>query len=200
MGALAGLYPFRTFDRSNAAQVKAVRHFLANGEAFGNMYSTGKRICPWYAATMAMASLRAGDAKYPPVRWLTEAFRSAGCWGEYWEINEPGVSQFRPWFMTAAGNCLYAVNQLFVADMEGALHLAAGVPDDWQDYSFALPAPGGLTVKMAVKAGKLVDLSLVVKNPAATRQAKLVLPAKFGVSQQVVVLDKNIVQVLPFSR
>ena len=60
MGTLAGFYPFRTFDRSNAKQVAAVVHFLKNGEAFGNMYSTGKRICPWYAATMAMASLRAG--------------------------------------------------------------------------------------------------------------------------------------------
>jgi len=199
MGTLAGLYPFRTFDRSNAAQVKAVRHFLANGEAFGNMYATGRRICPWYAATMAMASLRAGDDKHPPMRWLTEAFRSAGCWGEYWEINEPGVSQFRPWFMTAAGNCLYAINQLFVADMDGALHLAAGVPDAWRAFSFRLPAPGGLTIRMAVKDDRLTELSVDVNNPSA-RKVKLVLPSKYGLAPQEVSLEANRVAVIGAGR
>ena len=190
MGTLAGFYPFRTFDRSNAAQVKAVAHFLENGQAFGNMYSTGKRICPWYAATMAMAALRAGNTDYPPVRWLEEAFRSGGVWGEYWEINEPGVSEYRPWFMTAAGNCLYAINQLFVADMEGAVHLAAGVPADWKDYAFRLPVPGGVTVDMAVKGGQLARLGLKVKNPAAGRRERFVLPATLGGRTFDVVLDK----------
>ena len=155
MGSLAGFYPFHTFDRSNAKQVAAVAHFLQNGQAFGNMYETGKRICPWYAATMAMASLRAGNEEFPPVRWLQEAARSGGCWGEYWEINEPGVSEYRPWFMTAAGNVLYAICQLFVADQEGGIQLAAGVPSDWTDYSFRLPAPGGYSVSMEVRGGKV---------------------------------------------
>ena len=35
----------------------------------------------------------------------------AGPFGEYFEINEPGVI-FHPWFGTAAGNCLYAINQM----------------------------------------------------------------------------------------
>lgn len=155
MGTLAGFYPFHAFDRTNGKQVAAVEHFLKNGQAFGNMYETGKRICPWYAATMAMASLRAGNVEFPAVRWLQEAARSGGVWGEYWEINEPGAAQYRPWFMTAAGNVLYAICQLLVADMEGGVHLAAGVPDDWRDYSFRLPAPSGWTVEMQVKDGKV---------------------------------------------
>ena len=175
MGTLAGFYPFRTFDRSNAKQVAAVAHFLKNGQTFGNMYDTGKRICPWYAATMAMASLRAGNAEYPPVRWLQEAARSGGCWGEYWEINEPGVSEFRPWFMTAAGNVLYAVCQLLVADMEGGIQLAAGVPSDWTDYSFRLPAPGGYAVSLEVKGGKVVRFAA---TPRADGLAKPVFSFK----------------------
>ena len=155
MGTLAGFYPFHVFDRANGKQVAAADHFLKNGQAFGNMYETGKRICPWYAATMAMASLRAGNAEFPAVRWLQEAARSGGVWGEYWEINEPGVSQYRPWFMTAAGNVLYAVCQLFAADMEGGIHLAAGVPKDWRDYAFRLPVAGGWQVDVEVKDGKL---------------------------------------------
>ena len=174
MGTLAGFYPFGIFDRSNAKQVAAVAHFLENGEAFGNMYSTGKRICPWYAATMAMASLRAGNERHPPVRWLQEAARSAGCWGEYWEINEPGVSEFRPWFMTAAGNVLYAICQLLVADLPDGVHLAAGVPSSWTDYSFRLPAPGGVTVSMEVKDGQLVRLETESRDSA--RKPAFVLP------------------------
>lgn len=180
MGTLAGLFPFRTFGRDNAAQMNAVRHFLDSGTSFGNMYETGRRICPWYAATMAMAALRAGDDRHPPVRWLQEAARSAGLWGEYWEINEPGVSLFRPWFMTAAGNCLYAFDQLFVADREGAIYLAAGVPDEWRDYAFDLPAPGGLFVRMVVADGRLETLRVRVRHPAPNRMVKLVLPKTLG--------------------
>ena len=175
MGTLAGFYPFQVFGRDSAMQVAAVRHFLANGEAVGNMYVMGKRICPWYAATMSVAALRAGDTGLSPVRWLQEASRSAGCWGEYWEINEPGVAEYRPWFMTAAGNCLYAINQLFVTERDGALFLASGVPSDWKDYSFRLPAPGGLFVEMQVADGKLARLRVTPARPAA-EMPRIVLP------------------------
>ncbi len=167
MGTLAGFFPFRTFDRSNEKQVAAVSHFLKNGQASGNMYDTGKRICPWYAATMAMASLRAGNKEYPAVSWLQEAHRSAGCWGEYWEINEPGVSEFRPWFMTAAGNVLYAICQLLVADMEGGVQLAAGVPSDWKNYYFRLPVPGGFEVTLEVKDGKVEQFKTTSRHQGA---------------------------------
>ena len=180
MGTLAGFYPFRTFDRSNAKQVASVAHFLKNGQAFGNMYSTGKRICPWYAATMAMASLRAGNADYPPVRWLQEAARSGGCWGEYWEINEPGVSEYRPWFMTAAGNVLYAICQLFVADQEGGIQLAAGVPVEWTDYSFRLPAPGGIEISCVVKGGKVESLSAKPRSKHAGTSLRVGLSPVLG--------------------
>ena len=180
MGTLAGFYPFGVFDRSNAKQVAAVTRFLETGEAFGNMYSTGKRICPWYAATMAMASLRAGNDRYPPIRWLQEAARSGGCWGEYWEINEPGVSEFRPWFMTAAGNVLFAICQLLVADMPDGVRLAAGVPSEWTDYSFRLPAPGGFAVSMEVKGGRLVRLDATAHGPSPDRKVRVALPAALG--------------------
>ena len=180
MGTLAGFYPFSVFDRSNAKQVAAVAHFLENGQAFGNMYSTGKRICPWYAATMAMASLRAGNAQFPPVRWLQEAARSGGCWGEFWEINEPGVSEFRPWFMTAAGNVLYAICQLLVADMPDGVRLAAGVPSDWTDYAFRLPAPGGFMVSMEVKGGRVARLGATARGPGRGRKTVVTLPPALG--------------------
>ena len=169
MGTLAGFYPFYTLDRSDAKQVAAVAHYLENGRAFGNMYPEGKRICPWYAGTMAMASLRAGNEKHPPVRWLQEAALSGGVWGEYWEINEPGVTQYRPWFMTAAGNVLYAICQLLVADLEGAVRLGEGAPDTWRDYAFRLPAPGGWTVEMEVKGGEVARFDAKPRSPGLPR-------------------------------
>ena len=150
-------------------------YFLAQGAKGGNMYPTGKKICPWYAATMAMAALRAGEGeRVEPL--LKEAARSAGVWGEYWEINEPGVAEYRPWFMTAAGNCLYAINQILLMEADGECRLAVGVPSTWKDYSFRLPAEGGYEVDCAVKGGSLASLVLRTRKPSAGKRVRLVLP------------------------
>ena len=187
MGTLAGYFPFPVFPKGHPQQTAAVDYFLAQGAKGGNMYPTGKKICPWYAATMAMAALRAGEGE-KVVPLLKEAAQSAGAWGEYWEINEPGVAEFRPWFMTAAGNCLYALNQMLVMEADGECRLAVGVPSSWRDYSFRLPAESGYEVDCAVKGGKLARLVLRTRHPAPDRKVMLVLPD--GV-RRTVVLDKS---------
>ena len=50
--------------------------------------------------------------------------REDGVWGEYWEINEPGVAECRPWFMTAAGNCLYAINSMLLMEADIGMPVA----------------------------------------------------------------------------
>ena len=175
MGTLAGYFPFPVFPKGHAQQTAAVDYFLAQGAKGGNMYPTGKKICPWYAATMAMAALRAGEGE-KAVPLLKEAASSAGLWGEYWEINEPGVAEYRPWFMTAAGNCLYALNQMLLMEADGECRLAAGVPSTWKDYSFRLPAEGGYEVECAVKGGTLARLALRARRSGAGRRVRLVLP------------------------
>lgn len=181
MGTLAGYFPFPVFPKGEPRQVAAVDHFLAQGVRGGNMYPTGKKICPWYAATMAMAALRAGKGERM-LPLLREADKSSGVWGEYWEINEPGLVRYRPWFMTAAGNCLYAINQMFVSDGDGELRLAQGVPDGWRDYSFKLPAENGITVDLAVRDGKLSRLELHARRAVPGRKVKVVLPPSLGAS------------------
>ena len=175
MGTLAGYFPFPVFPKGHAQQTAAVDYFLAQGAKGGNMYPTGKKICPWYAATMAMAALRAGEGE-KAVPLLKEAASSAGLWGEYWEINEPGVAEYRPWFMTAAGNCLYALNQMLLMEADGECRLAAGVPSTWKDYSFRLPAEGGYEVECAVKGGTLARLVLRARRSGAGRRVRVVLP------------------------
>ena len=175
MGTLAGYFPFPIFPKGHPQQTAAVDYFLAQGAKGGNMYPTGKNICPWYAATMALAALRAGEGERV-VPLLKEAAQSAGVWGEYWEINEPGVAEYRPWFMTAAGNCLYALNQMLLMEADGECRLAAGVPCAWTDYSFRLPAEGGYEVDCVVKGGKVVRLVLRTRNPSPAKRVQLVLP------------------------
>ena len=175
MGTLAGYFPFPIFPRGHKEQTAAVDFFLAQGTKAGNMYKTGKKICPWYAATMAIAAQRAGryEKVYP---FIMEAASSSGCYGEIWEINEPGVAEFRPWFMTGAGTCLYAINQMLLSERDGECLIGAGVPKEWKDWSFNLPAEGGYNVEFAMKAGKVAKLVLRPHRAGPSRKVKVVLP------------------------
>ena len=158
MATLAGFFPFPIFPPDHKPQREAVRRFIAEGRASGNMYPTGKKICPWYAGTMSAASSWMGDRE-ESVRWLREAASAAGLFGEYFEINEPGAV-YHPWFATAAGNCLYAVNQMLLCDHADAIRLGDAVPSDWKDYSFTLPSLKGVSVTMAVRDGRLAQLEV----------------------------------------
>lgn len=175
MGTLAGYFPFPIFPKGHPRQTATVEFFLAHGAKGGNMYPHGVKICPWYAATMAIAALRAGKGE-KALPLLREAARSSGVWGEYWEINEPGVAEFRPWFMTAAGTCLYAIDQMLLQDADGECRIGAGVPSEWTDYAFRLPSENGCVVEFAVRGGKPARLILRVCHPSAGKWIRLVLP------------------------
>ena len=179
MGVMAGYFPFPIFPKGHKVQTASVDWFLSHGVKAGNMYATGKKICPWYAAAMAMGAMRAGEGeKVLPL--LREASASAGVWGEYWEINEPGVAECRPWFMTAAGNCLYAINSMLLMEADGECRIGAGVPKEWKDWSFRLPAESGYEVDFAMKGGVVTKLVLrqqpYNKRGADPRSVKVILP------------------------
>ena len=150
VGTLGGLYPFPIFGPSDSRQVEAARHFIAVGRAAGNMYPMGNKVCPWYAAKMSAAMTVLGD-RHEPCRWLSEAAGAIGAFGETWEINEPGV-RFHPWFATASGNCVFAVNDML---------LRGTVPESWRDYAFSLPDGKGNWVECEVKDGKCVRRTVV---------------------------------------
>lgn len=145
VGTLGGLYPFPLYDGTNARQAEAARHFIAEGKSAGNMYPMGNKVCPWYAAKMSAAMTALGD-RVEPYRWLSEAAGAIGLFGETWEINEPGL-RIHPWFTTASGNCVFAINEMLVKGT---------VPESWTDYSFRLPDGKGGWIERKVVDGKEV--------------------------------------------
>ena len=157
VGTLGGLYPFPVFPAGETRQANAARHFIAEGRAAGNMYPMGSKVCPWYAGKMAASMIVLGD-RAEPYRWLSEAASAQGLFGETWEINEPGL-RIHPWFATASGMCSYALAQMLVAEIDGVLHIAPCVPDDWKDFAFSLPAPCGVWVDCEVRGGVPTRLS-----------------------------------------
>lgn len=168
MAVLGGFYPFPIFPPTHEVQRRAVRHFIDEGRASGNMYPTGSNICSWYAGTMS-ASTSWMEDRVEPARWLKEAFSVSGNFGEFYEINEKGCVR-HPWFGTAAGNCLYALNRMLLLDRDGATYLGFTVPAGWRDYAFRLPSLEGDAVSMAVRDGRLAKLSVCGALPTAARR------------------------------
>lgn len=150
VGTLGGLYPFPLYDQTNVRQAEAARHFIRAGRSAGNMYPMGNSVCPWYAAKMSAAMTALGD-RVEPYRWLSEAAGAIGMFGETWEINEPGL-RVHPWFTTASGNCVFAVNEMLVRGTQ---------PESWQDFSFRLPDGHGRWIDCKYRQG--VRVHYVVK-------------------------------------
>lgn len=137
VGTLGGLYPFPIFGPDAKLQANAAWHFINAGKAAGNMYPMGNKVCPWYAAKMSATMTALGD-RTEPHRWLKEAAGAIGDFGETWEINEPGV-RFHPWFTTASGSCVFAINEMLVRGT---------YPKEWEGkVSFRLPDGHGKWVE-----------------------------------------------------
>ena len=176
VASLGGLFPYPVFDETNARQRNAVYHYMQEGRAFGNMYQMGTSVCAWYLGWMAAALAELGD-KTEPVKMLNEAASGAGCFGEMFEINEEKVSR-TPWFSTASGNVVYALNRMLVQNREdGTIRIAAGVPEAWKNYAFKLACHGDLALEAEVKDGRLARLTLLPGDAAREQQRTLVLPA-----------------------
>ena len=164
VATLAGGFPFPVFRRADKMHAETCRHFITKGaSAGGNMYPMGKHICPWYAGKMALSMIWLGD-DVEPNRWMQDAAKSIGYFGETFEINEPGI-HFHPWFTTGSGTVLFAVNQMLLCDAEGELWLGMGAPKEWKNYSFKLPAYHGLIVEAEVRDGILAKIEVTSRKP-----------------------------------
>jgi hypothetical protein len=188
VATLGGLFPYPVFDETNARQRNAVYHYMKEGRAFGNMYQMGTSVCAWYLGWMAAALAELGD-KTEPVKMLDEAADGAGCFGEMFEINEEKVSR-TPWFSTASGNIVYALNQMLVQNRDDVILVAQGVPDAWKDYAFKLACHGNLAVEVEVKGGRLARLTLLPGGEGVEQVRMLVLPA--GILNQAA-LNKGVI-------
>jgi len=178
VAVLGGVFPYPLFDGSNALQRNAAYGFLSKGSASGNMYPVGSSLCAWYAGWLAAALAGLGDTT-GPAKLLAQAAAGAGCFGELFEINEPKVSM-RPWFATASGNVVYALNQMLLQSREGQILIAPAVPESWQDFAFELPAYGNLLATVRVASGRLVSVRLTPGGAGARVQRTLVIPARLA--------------------
>ena len=174
VASLGGLFPYPLFDDTSELQRNAAYHYVKHGRAFGNMYQVGQSVCAWYLGWMAAALAELGDTA-EPVKLLAEAAEGAGRFGEMFEINEPKVSR-TPWFSTASGNVVYALNQMLVQNRSGRIMIAQGVPAAWKEYAFKLACHGDLAVEVEVKDGRLARLSLLPGDAGREQQRAVVLP------------------------
>ncbi len=176
VASLGGLFPYPLFDETNMRQRNAVYNYVRNGRAYGNMYKTGTSVCAWYLGWMAAALAELGDT-VEPVRMLDEAADGAGCFGEMFEINEANVSR-TPWFSTASGNIVYALNQMLVQNREdGSVRLSQGVPAEWKAYAFKLACHGDFAAEAEVRDGRLMRLALLPGDPAREHRRVFVVPS-----------------------
>ncbi len=174
VAALGGLFPYPLFDAENRYQKNAAYWFVENGQRSGNMYPVGKSLCAWYAGWLASALAALGDTR-EPAKLLDKAAEGAGCFAELFEINEPDVSR-NPWFATASGNVVYAVNQMLVQSRDDRILIAPATAESWKDYAFKLACHGNLAVEVVVKEGRLKRLALLPGDQRVQLLRTLVVP------------------------
>lgn len=187
VATLSGIYPYDIFDGDHELQKKTAYKFLFEGRSHANMYPVGNSVCPWYAGKMAITMTVFGDRKFP-AKLMREAAETCGAFGELFEINEKDVMR-NPWFTTAAGTCVQAVNQMLIFSRGNEIRLFYGVPEEWKDFSFTLPAYGGVQVHAEVKDGKLAVLE-AKQNPCAAPMDPnaprvIVIPKSFGTEAEI---------------
>lgn len=157
IAVFAGKYPFDVLDSEDPKLRRAWQDYEEHGARYGNMYPIGTHISPWYAAWKAESYARAGMAEKAREA-LREVYPSAGVFGELFEINEPGI-RIKPWFTTAHGIFLSAVNEMLVQSDEEhrKVFLLPAFPIDAEtsSLSFRLAVKGNAVIEVTVRDGAL---------------------------------------------
>jgi hypothetical protein len=121
------------------------------------MYKMGSQLSPWYAAWEAEGFARAhrGEEAYD---CLKKAYDSVGVFGEMFEINEP-AKRLRPWFATASGVYLSAVNDMLVESDGETVTILPACP--LKDVSFKLAVKGGIVLEVEIRDGVLIKAQII---------------------------------------
>lgn len=168
IGVFAGKFPFNVLDAEDPYLLPAWEDFLANESAFGNMYKVGKRVSSWYACWKAEAYARIGNAAEAYMA-QQQALLSLGAFHEMYEINEPG-SVYRPWFTTAAGIYLSAVNEMLVQSDGENIYLLPAYPQGKGDVAFRLPVKGGAVVDVTAREGEPPCVQVMMREGVPARR------------------------------
>ncbi len=159
IGVFSGKYPFNVLENDDEMMLNAWNDYVADEEQFGNMYSMGGGVSSWYAAWKAAANARAGLGK-AAYDYIKQSCLSVGVFNEMFEINEPGQVMYRPWFTTAAGVFMCAVNDMLLQSDGENITLLPAFGGEVKDLSFKLRAKGGVTVEAVFQNGELKRVEL----------------------------------------
>lgn len=203
-----GMYPYPVLSTDDPLERAAVNHFWEERYSAGNMYKMGSGLCPWYASWIASAMSNYGE-RTKSLSLLKEAASQIGYFAEHFEINEDEVVM-RPWFATAAGNYVNAVNQTLLLNREDNIFVCYSAPIEWKDYSFTLPCYGNMVCRVKVQKGKLTECTFtansaelpvehktvkipayLIKDNSLTNTAKSIGKVKDGMWSFDVILEKG---------
>ncbi len=186
ISAFSGTHPFDVIDRDDPLQLQAIADYLEYEDTFGNMYEMGSGVCSWYACWKGVVYDRLGRASdaFDALRYVAS---TAGDFGELFEINNAPSRTYRcPWFTTAAGMYIHAVNEALVqGDAESGLELLKGVEESATDVRFRLAARGGIIVECEVSGGELTRLELYANEFCRAETVEVRLPERLGGARAV---------------
>lgn len=171
IAVFAGKYPFHVIDTNDPKLLPAMNDFREHELAYGNMYPTGQRVSTWYASWKAVALARTGlgmDA-YDS---LKQAMESLGAFAEVFEINE-GDRMMRPWFSTAAGVYLSAVQEMLLQSDGEHIYLLPAAPEELSTVRFKLAAKGGAVVEAEIEDNAIIKLDVSFQPGVKPRTFKI---------------------------
>lgn len=182
ISAFSGTFPFPAIDRNDPLQTQAIDDYLLYEDAFGNMYAVGSGICSWYACwkSVAYSRLRRSSDACGALEYVA---KTAGNFGEMFEINnEASRTYTHPWFTTAAGMYVHAMNELLLDSDGEDIYIAPALDEKYDSFSFRLAARGGLVVCATAKDGKLTGLRVSANGHCALEQVRVHVPSRFDAS------------------
>lgn len=157
-----GMYPYPVLSTDDKLERAAIDHFYEERYSAGNMYKMGSGLCPWYASWIASALSNYGE-RTKSLKLLKEAASQIGYFAEHFEINEAEVVM-RPWFTTAAGNYVNALNQTLLLNRADEVFVCYSAPVEWKDYSFTLPCYGNMLCTVEVRNGQISKCLFTVND------------------------------------
>lgn len=172
---LSGTYPFDVIEKGSEPQARGIEKYLASEQRVGNMYAVGSGVCSWYMTWKALVFARLGRIKdaYAAIKSVS---RSTGRFHEMFEINHAESSTYyRPWFTTAAGMAVHAVNEMLVYEENGCVCLANALPKECDSFSMRLATTGG-TLEAQVENGRLKKLCIVAGSGKNGEFVKVKVP------------------------
>lgn len=179
ISAFSGTFPFDVIPRGDRLQSNAIDDYLSHEDIFGNMYSVGRGVCSWYACWKSVVFTRLGrhGEAFDSIDYVAG---TAGDFGELFEINnKKSRTYYHPWFTTAAGMYVHAVNEMLVRNVGGELIIAEGL-GSLNDFAFRIAVKGGMVVEVKVAGGKLETLKVERNQNCRAESIKVRLPERLG--------------------